>query len=92
MEATGRYTSNLEDLNRLARKSLVTDESQARLSMVVSVSSSGQHFYARATGHDFDEYVQETATVAEASTVRCQFSKAYVRNALRLGQSLANTP
>ena len=72
LAATGRYTSNLEDLNTLARDSLRIDESRAHLSMEVSVGSSGRHFYARATGPGFDDYVQETATLGDAPSMRCQ--------------------
>lgn len=47
MEVTGRYTSNLEDLNLLARDSVLPLESQDHLSMEVVVGAGGHNFSAR---------------------------------------------
>ncbi len=74
IKTNGRFTSNLGDLNALPGESLRAEASRAHLSIKVSVGANGQSFYARASGRGFNDYVQQTATLAEAATVRCRSS------------------
>ncbi len=93
LRGTGRYTSNLEDLNLLAADSAVIDASVNDLSLQVSVAVSGKAFFARAVAPGFDDYIQVTAELVDQGggprvPMRCPFSKAKVLGALRLGRSI----
>jgi hypothetical protein len=88
--ATGRYTSNLEDLNVLSKDGLIVNSANAHLAIQVVAGQNGRNYFAHVTGRHLDTYVSRRPNFVDYGdsqqlSSRCPYPPSIVRRRLLNG-------